>query len=262
MAGEIKIMIVEDDPDICESFCEKLRGNKQCELVFRTNSERAALDYLETHSLDVMILDLELTEGDGVSLLDQIECRALEKPFVVVVTNNGSGVTLAYVRQHGADYVYQKTNESYSAGRVLSVIQKLYPYQRLEGTRKGNYKVERFCRQKEDEGNRQYIERELEKMGFKRRHVGFAYVADVIQMIISNKEGHLQITRDLYPLVAKRHHTTKEAVERGIRNAIESVFVGIQPAILHQFYPFNYDEEKGRPSNVEFLKNMAVRLSI
>lgn len=262
MARDVKIMIVEDDPGICECFCERLSQNKAFSLVFQTDSERAALDYLETHSVDVMILDLELTEGDGVSLLDQIESRDLEKPFIVVVTNTGSAVTLSYMRQHGADYIYQKTNASYSAARVISVIQKLYPYQQMEGTRKGSYTIEQFRYTKADDRTRQYIESELEKMGFKRRYVGFEYAVDMIHILINDKENKLQVTRDLYPLIAKRHHTTRDAVERGIRNAIEAVFVGVQPATLQHYYPFNYDEEKGRPTNVEFLKNMAIRLSV
>lgn len=258
----IKIMMVEDDPEICADFCAAAEQYSQLSLVYQTDSQQNALDYMEGHTVDVLLLDIELTEGDGVSLLDQLQQRTLAKPFIVVVTNTASTVTLSYMRTHGADYIYQKTNAAYSAAKVLSVILKLYPYKLLEGTREGSYAVERFHSEKARVVTRQYVETELEKMGFKRSHVGFDYAAEAIQILIANKDEEFQITRALYPLIARRHHTTKDGVERGIRNAIEYAFTGTPPYLLEQYYPYPYEQEKGRPTNVEFLKNMAVRLAL
>lgn len=262
MAHYVKVMLVEDETEVREGFRAAFAHCRTMSLVYETDSEQQALDYLEIHEVDVLILDIELTEGDGLSLLSEIEERGLEKPFIIVVTNTGSCVTLSYMRAHGADYIYRKTNLAYSPAKVLSVIQKIYPFQRMEDDRQCMHALSTFKNVKEDQITKKYIEDELEKMGFRRRQVGFVYVAEAIFHLIQNKTDKPIAWSELYKLIAREHHTTRNGVERGIRNAIESVFTGAGVNNLYQYYPFDYDEEKGRPTNTEFLKNMAERLQI
>lgn len=262
MAHVVKIMLVEDEPEVRESFRTTFPQYRTMSLVYETDSEQQALDYLEIHDVDVLILDIELTEGDGLSLLHEIETRGLEKPFIIVVTNTGSNVTLSYMRAHGADYIYQKTNKAYSPAKVLSVIEKIYPYQSVEDDRRMMHAVSSFHQVKEDAVTKKYIADELEKMGFRRRQVGFEYAVDAIFLLIRNKVKRPNVTREIYSSIAKEYHTTCDGVERGIRNAIETVFTGARIRELHKYYPFPYDEEKGRPTNTEFLNNMADRLRI
>ena len=112
MVHLVRTMLVEDEPEVCEGFRTAFRRYQALSLVYVTDSELQALDYMETHEVDVLILDIELREGDGMSLLYEIEARGLEKPFIIVVTNTQSRVTLSFMRTHGADYIYQKANRS------------------------------------------------------------------------------------------------------------------------------------------------------
>lgn len=262
MARFVEIMIVEDEDRVRESFRLAFAKYPGMTLVYETDSELRALDYLETHGVDVVILDIELKEGDGLSFLDEIEVRGLEKPFIVVVTNTGSQVTLSYMRTHGADYIYQKTNRAYSPIKVLSVIEKIYPYQQVEDQRKCMHALATFDQEKEDAITKKYIEDELVKMGFRRKHVGFDYAVEAIFLLIRDKESRLCISSEVYGTIAQKHHTTRGGVERGIRNAIEAAFTDAAINGLHRHYPFDYDKEKGRPTNTEFLKNMAERLRV
>lgn len=262
MSDLIKIMLVEDDPHVCESFRMTALHQPSLAVVFETGSEQQAFDYLETHEVDVIILDIELSEGDGVSLLDSIEHREEEKPFIVVVTNTGSRITLGYMREHGADYVYRKTNSSYSAGKVLSIIEKIFPYQKLVDDRQNCELVEQYNEEKADAVTRKYVEGELEKMGFRRKQVGFVYAVDGIVMLMKNAGEPLRMTGDIYPAIAAARNTTKECVERALRNAIEVTFAGAKIQQLSYYYPFPFDQKKGRPTNTEFLTNMVLRLQM
>lgn len=262
MAHFVKVMLVEDEMEVRKGFRAAFAHCRTMSLVYETDSERQALDYLEIHEVDVLILDIELTEGDGLSLLHEIEVRGLEKPFIIVVTNTGSCVTLSYMRAHGADYVYRKANLSYSPEKVLSVIEKIYPYQRIEEDRQCTYTLSTFKNVKEDQATKKYIGDELEKMGFRRRQVGFVYIVEAIFLLIRNRTDKPCVWNEIYSLIAREHHTTRSGVERGIRNAIESVFTEADVNDLYEYYPFDYDEEKGRPTNTEFLKNMAERLQL
>lgn len=262
MARCAEIMIVEDEPEVRADFRLAIAKYESMSLVYETGSEQQALHYLEMHETDVMILDIELEEGDGLSLLEMIEKRGIKKPFVIVVTNTASRVIFSYLRAHGADYIYQKTNLSYSPLRVLSVIEKICPYQRLEEERRCMHAVAVNIQEKEEQVTRKYIENELGKMGFRKRHVGFRYTAEAIFLLMQEKEEQPYASNRLYDQIASTYQTTQSGVERGIRNAIEAAFTGANIRVLHHYYPFPYDEEKGRPTNTEFLKNMAQRLKI
>lgn len=262
MASFIELMIVEDEPEVRESFRLALSQQREMKLVYETDSEHRAFEYLEIHAVDVIILDIELKEGDGLSLLNDIETYGLEKPFIIVVTNTGSYATLNYLRVHGADFICQKTNGTYSPENVLGMIKKLYPYQKLENQKRSMDVMTLFQRNKEDQILRKYIADELGKVGFERSQTGFCYIAEGIFLMMNDKEDCLQMSSDIYPAIAEKYHVTQESVMHGIRNAIEKVFKKAAIKNLEIYYPFDYDKEKGRPTNTEFLKNMTERLRI
>jgi len=262
VTDEIKILMVEDEKYVVDQYRTLAEQLPEISIVYDTGSEQGALNYLSQHAVNVMILDLELEEGDGISLLESIEERHLKKPFTVVVTNTVSNVTLSYVRAHGADYVYRKMNASYSPVQVLSVIQKIYPYMRFDKPRKEHPLVMEFNEQKAELTMRHNLEGELEMMGIKRKMVGFDLLVEAILLYIKSDEEHVHMTNDIYPEVAKIKNITTMNVERAIRSAIESVFTWGNINRLHRYYPFPYDEERGRPTNSQFISNMAERIRL
>ena len=259
---EIKILMVEDEKYVVDQYRSLVEEQPGISIVYDTGSEKNALQYLSHHKIDVMILDLELKEGDGVSLLAEIGEQKLEKPFTVVVTNTVSNVTLSYLRANGADFVYQKMNAAYSPLRVISVIRKIYPYQRFAKPCKEHPLVMEFNRQKEELVMRNNLVRELEMMGIKHKMVGFDYLVEAVLLYVKCPEEDVHITNDIYPEVAEIMHATPVGVERSIRCAIEAAFTRADIVRLHRYYPFPYDDEKGRPTNTQFIANMAKRIQI
>lgn len=261
-ADEIKIMMVEDDKYVVNQYRSLTETLQDISIVYDTGSEQDALVYLSRHKVDVMILDLELLEGDGATLLSKIEEQKIEKPFTVVVTNTCSNVTLCYMRAHGADYVYQKMNAAYSPMRVLSVIRKVYPFQRYAKPCKEHPLVMEFNEQREELVMRDNLEHELQMMGIKRTIVGYGFLIEAIMMYVKSPDGDIHITNEIYPEIAKMKDTTSMAVERSIRSAIESAFTRADITRLHRYYPFPYDDERGRPTNTQFISNIAKRIRI
>lgn len=253
MSGLIKIMLVEDDQRVVESFRMAAKHRADLAIAYDTGSEQQALDFLSSHKIDVVILDIELEEGDGVSFLDSLSERNIEKPFITVVTNTGSAVMLSYMRTHGADYIYQKSNCSYSPSKVLSIIEKICPYQKMMKEQQEALLEDGYMRERDDDVKRQYIEEELLKMGFKRKHVGFTYIVDAVLILLDYSGTPPHLTSEVYPLIAKTRNVSKESVERSIRSAIEVTFRDINMAQLSHYYPYQFDEKMGRPSNRDFL---------
>ncbi len=104
------------------------------------------------------------------------------------------------------------------------------------------------------------IAADLVQMGFRRGQAGFMNIVLAISEILQHK-GDMQVhlTREIYPRVAECSGTTESSVERTIRNAIESVWKRSNLAGLERLYPYPCNNLNGRPTNAEFLINMAAK---
>jgi len=96
-------LIIDDDPRICLVFTEVL---KELDLEFETaNSLAQARVFIENKEFDLILLDLELPDGNGLDLMPEL--NALPAPPEVIIitgTGNARGAELAF--KYGAwDYV-------------------------------------------------------------------------------------------------------------------------------------------------------------
>ncbi len=255
--------MVEDDEMVCRSFQVAIRNNTAFSLVGKTGSQKEAMQMLLSLNVDVMLLDLELDEGDGMHLLEEMRAKLERLPEIITVTNTSSESVLSCVRELGSDFVYQKHNGAYSPENVLEIIQMTFPYYQNKTADQTQVLAAEYSMEKEREYQRVYIRRELEKMGFTAQKRGTYFLADAICMGLENKEHRkLQITNDIYPVVAEQNGVSIGGVEKSIRDAIEHAWRDANLANLVRYYPFTWSEEIGRPTNAEFVSNMVERFEL
>lgn len=225
----IRILMAARDRDTCEQYRRRFGRIRGLELVYATDSEHSACRYLKSCGADIVVLGLELREGDGFCLLSEL-ARMPQKPVIMVVHDYRSNAARCYARDNGAVYVYRSF--------------RLYAMPDPHG---GHSPLER------------QIRRELELMGFRHKTAGFTYLMDAIAMSVPLRETDIRVASGLYPAIAERRNTTAARVERAIRWAIEQVFMHTGIRQLYERYPFDYDAECGRPTNAQFIMNMAAR---
>ncbi len=258
MKDQIRIMLIEPDVLTCEAYREAVAQMPDMELVFHTGQQTQAVDYLRTRGADVVIMEMELAEGDGISLLDEITDPPEEKPLIVLSTDTASRATLGYMRMNGVDLVCRKLNKTYSPAYVLQMVEKLYPYRFFaEPDGETGTVIEQLREELDAYALRRQVQTELEEMGFRHKMAGFRYLLDAIVLCVEHKDTAIHVSGWLYPEIAKRWNTTEACIERAMRWAIESVFTKENIAQMNQQDKFHYDEENARPSNVEFILNMA-----
>jgi two-component system response regulator (stage 0 sporulation protein A) len=68
------------------------------------------------------------------------------------------------------------------------------------------------------------------------------------------------ISKYLYPKLAEKHQTSAINIERGIRLAIERAWRNSTNETLNKLYGNAVDPKKGRPTNAEFITNVAQKL--
>ena len=81
-------------------------------------------------------------------------------------------------------------------------------------------------------------------------------------MVIENAELINAVTKQLYPAVAKKYHTTNSRVERAIRHGIEVAFDRGDPEVLSAYFGYTIHSEKGKPTNSEFIAMISDRIRL
>lgn len=249
MEDKIQILLIEDNQEKRLEFNYQIQQHERLELCGETGSETEGLALLKNRNADVVILDLELEEGNGIQFAEEMRRLPIQQPFVVVTTNNCSSSILQYLRTElKVDFIFQKTNMSYTARQVLDIIEKVYKYHREPNPQMADEKEilkDRICR-------------ELQNMGFSPS-AGRDYLVEAFLFLAEHPDDSLQVSKVIYPAIAGHHRTDPANVERAIRTAIERVWSNSNLITLSKYYPYDVKNKNGRPSNGEFIANMRLK---
>lgn len=257
----LEVVIVAGDGAICRALTEAVNCMPEMIAAFCTGSESCALEYMQMHRTDILFLEMDLAEGDGLSLLERMERTVQPRPLMIAMTEPGREAESEYLRSHGIDYICQKGKNHDSPQHLIDIAYRLYPYNCLSNVTDSGYTYHELTGAQADVVTRNYIERELLRMGFREKYVGFSYIAEGIELLIHwDSNEQVQITRDLYPLIAQRYHATKAGVERAIRISLQVAFSSMSDEEVSRHYPYPFDRTRKRPSNADFLVNMSKRL--
>lgn len=97
----------------------------------------------------------------------------------------------------------------------------------------------------------------LKELGIPAQMKGYYYLKEAIEMEIKDPLLVEKMTTKLYPDIAKVWETTPSRVERAIRHSIEVAFSRCDPKILEAYFMNTIDPMKGKPTNGEFIANVA-----
>lgn len=70
-------------------------------------------------------------------------------------------------------------------------------------------------------GSMRLVYETLRGLGLTSKYQGYHQLAEAIRLVLGNDDFLLNVTKNIYPAVAKEMRTTPQSVERNIRTAIE-----------------------------------------
>lgn len=97
----------------------------------------------------------------------------------------------------------------------------------------------------------------IKQLGIPAHIKGYRYVRYAIELVINDMELSSEITKTLYPEVAKEFNATPTSVERAIRNAIEVGWCRADIDFAHMLFGYSLDVDRGKPTNSEFIATIA-----
>jgi len=252
----INIMLVEPDEELQVQFEQVLKQYPDMVLVAETDNEEVALQILEEIRVDVIILDLELRQGSGILFMKKIQRRTRSKPFIIVVTQVESSVIFDTIRQLGVDYIWKKQNKGLSVNTLLEIIEISKLQIKTNSGATAEQIKEKVNKNTLARIMRKRVEECLEAMGFSYKYIGTKYLNEALFLVIVNPDMEMNVTKLLYPQIAKRFKCNVDGVEKNIRVTIQDVWSRKGKEELKMFYPFEWNEKTGRPTNLEFIRNV------
>ena len=87
---------------------------------------------------------------------------------------------------------------------------------------------------------------------------GYRYFKEAIFIYMTTQNPEkLSVTKQIYPVIAKKFETTSSRVERALRHAIEVAWSRGDIDIQNEIFGYTIDPKKGHPTNSEAIATIA-----
>lgn len=208
-------------------------------IIHHFGNGRQALDFALKNAPDVIILDLMLTEVDGVTFLHELRNAEL-RPIVLAVTRFFNDYILESAQELGIGYIIRKPcTPAAVSQRVRDLSKRL------------NSKTAAI-------NHSAYVTEQLKELMFSPRHKGFEYLKEAV--LLMYRQPDVSLTKVLYPAVGAPSGNSGIQVERSIRSAISAAWNHNNTQRWSELFPPGADGTASRPTNGAVISRLAEQL--
>jgi DNA-binding NarL/FixJ family response regulator len=123
LQDSIRVFLVEDLPAVRTLVIENLEDIDGLQLAGYAETEEAAVDWLDHHDCEVLILDLELREGNGIGVLKQLAATGERPDLVKIIYSNHVGPNIRRLAtKFGASYFFDKSLDTPQLRTLLETL--------------------------------------------------------------------------------------------------------------------------------------------
>lgn len=123
----IKVLIVEDDPMVAQINRSYVESIDDFKVISIAKDESEALKVLNKENVDLVIIDIYLPKGDGISLLSKIRTNHIKTDVIMVTAASDVDTIKEALRLGAIDYLIKpfeyerlsKTLESYKSRKYI-----------------------------------------------------------------------------------------------------------------------------------------------
>lgn len=229
-------VLIADRSDV---FCKAL--NAQLAKRFETcvcDNGMQVLELCRTFEPDILILDLELSQKDGISILRALSSSGRSVAVLATTACFYSDYVMQTLVQLGVHYVLPKPC---TVAAVVARIQEI-----VAGREKKLWNLE------------EEVNSLLLTMGLRTNLRGYSCLCEAMLATAADREQ--QITKVIYPQVAQICGGTPKRVERAIRLVILDAWKNREESVWRLFFTPGRDGELPCPSNGDFIARMLMCL--
>jgi two-component system response regulator (stage 0 sporulation protein A) len=266
----IRVLLADDNRDFIEILREYINSQEDMMISGIAYNGNDALEMIIKEEPDVIVLDIIMPHLDGLGVMEKLE-NANKKPKVIILTSFGQENMTQRALQLGADYYILKPFDLDTLGkriRQLAGVSGATPAASLTSKSIISQSEPSNFVEKSKNGisSSKIIEVEVTKMiqqmGVPAHVKGYQYLRDAIVSVINDVSLLGAVTKELYPMIAKKYNTTSSRVERAIRHAIELAWDRGNIDFMNKFFGYTINIDRGKPTNSEFIAMVADKLRI
>ena len=125
MSSELKILIMDDEPRICNSL--ELLLSRHNYYIQTANDVKSAIDFISKESFDLILTDIVMDDSDGFEVIDYINRQKIDM-VVVMMTGYASIETAIEALRKGA---YDYIRKPFETEEVINTIENALSLRRL-----------------------------------------------------------------------------------------------------------------------------------
>ena len=129
MTRTIGVLIVDDSPSIRSLIRKALEKERDLEVVATAANGKKALDRIANYPVDIVILDVNMPEMNGIEMLKELRKTNEELPVIMFseLTGKGSKVTMDALMNGASDYITKTTGANSPVEAIESFNKALVP---------------------------------------------------------------------------------------------------------------------------------------
>lgn len=255
------IVIVDDNASFKESLSIELKKNSMFEVL---GTYEDGEDFLMhgPKRIDLLVVDCIMPKVDGIELLKQCKSNGVQYGQVMCTSSITNETLISEMQDRKVDYFMLKPihPKQFVEKCVQLVSQKeksgqteiMIPF---DVDLESEEKLQRFQLERE-------ITSILHEIGIPAHIKGYMYLRTAILETYLNIDYLGQITKVLYPEIARRYMTTASRVERAIRHAIEVAWNRGNIDAIDEIFAYTISASKAKPTNSEFIAMISDKLRL
>ena len=268
MKEKITVLISDDNFEFAKTLSDYLDKDEEIQVVGMAKDGEEAVSIVKALKPDIALLDVIMPHLDGLGVLEQINAMNLSNPPICIMLSAvGQDKITQKAISLGAQYYVVKP---FDINLLIKRIKELKHYvpsvNKVSNLAIREVKTQYIDIPEEDkrseEGLEALVTNMIHEVGVPAHIKGYQYLREAIMMVINDIDIINQITKQLYPEIAQKYHTTPSRVERAIRHAIEVAWGRGEPAVVESIFGYTVSAARGKPTNSEFIAMISDKLRI
>ena len=245
-----RVLIIDDNRSLVDMIKEYFSEHADIKIALEAYDGVEGLRIIEKKKdeYDIILLDLIMPNKDGVSVLEDMKKKGIDKKVIVLTSYNTQDM-IRKVSEMGVNYFMLKPFELTDLENRIMEISGDVKY--------GGKSIDLF-----HNSLQKSITTILHELGVPSHIKGYQYIREGITLVYENPELVGGITKELYPEIARKYETTVSRVERAIRHAIEVSWNRGNWELMEEIFGHSVDIDKAKPTNSEFIVTVADKLRL
>lgn len=256
---KIRVLVADGQDESSEMIVRSLGNDKRFYVQGKVLNGQECMQLLRNMEIDVLLIDLLLPMMDGIEVIKRIRKDQIKVGKIICTSAFMNESMMKQIQRLNIDYFMLKPFDYRQIGeKIFDLLDREFEEVKEEAILDTADELERIKKVRLESE----ITSVLHEIGIPAHIKGYMYLRSAILETYVNTDFLGQITKVLYPEIARKYQTTSSRVERAIRHAIEVAWNRGNIDAIDDIFGYTINASKAKPTNSEFIAMIADKLRL